>query len=216
MTRDELDRLLEEWFAAPRLAAERVRHQRSGFMVEGGEERRVHHPEPGTEGPATFEVWDYGDALTRAAGWFAQPVRLDPIPHVYRGVSTAEWEQARERGFVQSDGRGTLTRWEGTNAADDPINAVSYLPRGGEGRVLKIRVDPGDGWFTINADSYLRTRQPIPLDRVEAVSPVIAKDLEIHPSLRPEPDAAPGCQITPDEDPSRETDPSREPEMEAC
>ena len=170
----ELDQHLEHWFHPQQLDAERVTHPRSGYQVEKGEQRRVHHPDEG-EGPAHFEIWDHGEPGVTNSLAYPKRVRSEPIQHVYRGVSAEEWKQARQRGHVQSDQRGTIGDWEGTNAAVDPRSAVSYLPRNAPGHVLKIRVHPGDGWFTHNVDSYLRTRKPVPLDRVEGVSPSIFK-----------------------------------------
>jgi len=98
-------------------------------------------------------------------------VAEEPITHVYRGMSLGEWEQAMQRGYIKSDQRGTIAEWEGTNAGLDAATARSYIPGGGEPAIIvRLRVEPGDGWFTIGADDYLRTRVRIPLDRVEAVS----------------------------------------------
>jgi hypothetical protein len=172
---EELDQHLKDWFSPQQLKASTVIHPKSGWPVEVGLERRLARPPEGRdEGPAEFDVTDYGPAESRHM--FGKPAGREPVRHVYRGVSTDEWKQARERGYIQSDQRGTIGDWEGTNAGDDPRTAVSYLPRGGTGHVLKIRVHPDDGWFTYRHDSYLRTRHPVPLDRVEAVSPPITKD----------------------------------------
>jgi hypothetical protein len=187
MTHDELDQHLETWFRPQRLDAERTTHPRSGYQVETGTQLRLHQPsrddegpgEDGVEGPVHFEVWDHGDPHTQTGLQGLQyPKKTGetrPVEHVYRGVSADEWRQAQQRGHVQSDGRGTIGSWEGTNADVDPKAAVSYLPRNATGHILKIRVHPDDGWFTHSADSYVRTRHPVPLDRVEAVSPEITK-----------------------------------------
>jgi hypothetical protein len=177
---DGMDRMLQSEFRPARLDAARVKHPRSGYMVETGIERRVSRPpEPdhplrgadlGPEGPATFDLRDYGDptkpgynSLEYMGG---KKAGTEPIAHVYRGMSQAEWDQARERGYLQSDARGDISALEGTNAAADPRDAVSYLPNG-PGVLAKIAVRPEDKWFTIGADDYLRTREKIPLDRVE-------------------------------------------------
>jgi GNAT superfamily N-acetyltransferase len=173
---EELDRHLENWFHPQQLDAREVIHPKSGYPVKEGEERRLHHPANG-EGPAHFEVNDHGsypDNMNMLK-YPRRNIRTEPIQHVYRGVSEDEWKQARERGHLQSDQRGTIAPWEGTNAAVNPRSAVSYLPHRGTGHVLKIRVHPDDGWFTHSADSYVRTRSKIPLDRVEAVSPPVTK-----------------------------------------
>jgi hypothetical protein len=174
----ELDNHLENWFHPHQLEAEQVPHPRTGWDVDKGEELRLHHPEEG-EGPAHFEVWDHGDPehMTgmQSLQYPKKTGETRPMKHVYRGVSADEWRQARQRGYLQSDQRGTIADWEGTNAAIEPKSAVSYLPHRATGHVLKIRVHPDDGWFTHKADSYVRTRERIPLDRVERVSPAITK-----------------------------------------
>ncbi len=179
---DGLDRVIEHEFHPTPLDAPRVKHPRSGYMVEAGISRRVTRPPHtehgneslGAEGPATFTLKDHGDPLKPSynslAYMLGKPAGTEPIRHVYRGMSDAEWTQARKRGYIQSDKRGTISPLEGTNAAVDPASAVSYLPGGNsEGVVAKIAVRPEDKWFTIGADEYLRTRQPVPLDRVEHV-----------------------------------------------
>lgn len=177
-----IDSLLEREFHPQQLEARRVKHPRSGYMVKAGEERRVNHPPPsshgneslGIEGPANFDVYDHGDPVhnERPIGMFPQKIRTEPIRYVYRAMSAGEWEQAQKRGFIQSDERGAISSLEGTNAAVDPRSAVSYLPREGQAVVAKIAVRPQDKWFTINADEYLRTRQPVPLSQVQHVVPL--------------------------------------------
>lgn len=175
VTHEELDQHLENWFHPQQLEASTVKHPKSGYQVEVGLERRLARPPEGQdEGPAEFNVTDYGPAEKRHM--FGKPAGREPVQHVYRGVSTDELKQAHERGYIKSDQRGTIADWEGTNAAADPRSAVSYLPRGGTGHVLKIRVHPDDQWFTWKHDSYLRTRNPVPMSRVEAISPPITKD----------------------------------------
>lgn len=183
---DEMDQRLQQWFQPQQLEPRQVRHPRSGFMVDAGLGRSPYHPPRtehgndslGTEGPAVFTVKDYGDPTAPGHNSLLYPkdAGTEPIRHVYRGVSEAEWQQAQQRGYLKSDARGTISELEGTNASADPHDAVSYLPRTGRGRVLKIEVRPSEQWFTINADQYLRTRQEIPLGTVSAVSPVLAKE----------------------------------------
>jgi rifampin ADP-ribosylating transferase len=177
------DRALQEWFHPQQLEAIQVKHPRSGWPVNSGLSRRVTRPPEsqhgneslGIEGPPTFDVIDHGDPYSPSYNSLKymnpQPFRTEPIQHVYRGISEAEWQQAQRRGYLASDRRGTISELEGTNAAVDPTSAVSYLPREGPSRVVKIEVRPEDKWFTIRADDYLRTRQRIPVDRVRAVSP---------------------------------------------
>jgi hypothetical protein len=157
-------------------------------MVESGLGRSVSRPPEskhgneslGIKGPATFDVKDYGDphspeynSLKYMGG---KNVGTEPIRHVYRGVSEDEFKNIQETGQIKSDMRGAISGLEGTNAAADPRDAVSYLPHGGSGRVLKIAVQPEDKWFTIRADQYLRTTSAVPASRIVAMSPVITKE----------------------------------------
>lgn len=153
------------------LDAKRARHPRSGYMLRVGNSRRVAKPE-GDEGPAEFDV------VRHTLNGFPaeQKIRREPIKYVYRGMHADEWAQAQERGHIQSDKRGVLANWEGTNASTDARDAVSYLPRGAQGVVAKIAVHPDDKWFTIPHDQYLRTREPIPLNRVVRTLPLTRDD----------------------------------------
>lgn len=93
----------------------------------------------------------------------------EPVKHVFRSMREDEFQQAHERGFFQSDGRGAIEPdWEGTNAAVEPASAYSYSPRDSPARMVKLAVHPDDGWFTATSDNYARTRQRIPLDRMVA------------------------------------------------
>jgi 8-oxo-dGTP diphosphatase len=174
ITWDDLGRHLEDWFHPQQLSASTYPHPKTGYSIETGLEHHTAQPEKG-EGPAEFRVTDYGPPGAGMMHRFEHPQPNKPIEHVYRGVSSEEWRQARERGYLRSDQRGTIADWEGTNAATDPRSAVSYLPATGTGHVLKIRVHPDEKWFTIPHDDYVRTREQIPLERVEAVSPEIEK-----------------------------------------
>ena len=181
---DDINRVIEHEFRPVPLEARQVKHPKSGYMVNAGISRSITRPPDdgqhhgneslGPEGPATFTLKDHGDPLKPSynslAYMLGKPAGTEPIPHVYRGMSAAEWRQAQARGYIQSDKRGVISDLEGTNAAADPRSAVSYLPPAGESVVAKIAVRPEDKWFTIRADEYLRTRQRIPIDRVEHIA----------------------------------------------
>jgi hypothetical protein len=148
------------------------KHPVSGYRLQVGMRRQVAKPPQGSdEGPAEFNV------IKGNMGWPPEEhVRKEPIKYVYRGMHQDEWAQAQARGHIQSDQRGTIAHWEGTNAATDARTAVTYLPDGATGVVAKIRVHPDDKWFTTPHDNYLRTREPIPLDRVVRVSNPFTRD----------------------------------------
>lgn len=115
-----------------------------------------------------------------------------PPTHVFRGMSEEEFQTSRQRGYIQSDGRGAIIpEWEGTNAGIHPGTAYSYLPSEGKGRIVKIRVNEGDGWFGNNMDSYARTRQQIPWDRIEAHTSPIDKESRVFSGPRPSPGVYP-------------------------
>jgi hypothetical protein len=178
---NELDQHLQQQFHPAQLSATRVPHPKTGYGIESGLQRRLARPPEGSEeGPPVFDVRDYGDPLKEGfnslKNMLGTPVGQEPVQHVYRGMHADEWNQAQQRGYIQSDQRGTIAKWEGTNAATEPQSAVSYLPFGAPGVVAKIRVKPEDNWFTHQADSYLRTRSPVPLDRVEHVTPISKDD----------------------------------------
>jgi hypothetical protein len=174
LSHDDLDQHLENWFHPDQLEAPTQIHPKSGYAVHVGRERRISRPPEGQdEGPAYFNVREHPSFESRKM--FPEHVGTEPIKHVYRGMHVDEWAQAQKQGHIKSDQRGTIADWEGTNADVDPRSAVSYLPSRATGVIAKIRVHPDDGWFVHRADSYVRTRKPIPLDRVEAVSPPITK-----------------------------------------
>lgn len=164
------DRYLQGLFGEPavRESGPRAIHPGSGYEVKTGRHRRFTQPERG-EMPAGWIVDDYGDDFDRL--FPDRDVAQEPLTHVYRAMALSEWEQAQQRGYIQSDLRGVIAEWEGTNAGLDAATARSYIPGGGEPAVIvRLRVLSEDEWFAISADAYPRTRRRIPIDRVEAVS----------------------------------------------
>lgn len=128
--------------------------------------------------PLQHEVAETTFGMTAPTG------RTRPIEHVYRGMSHAEWEGAQKNGYIKSDERGNIIPgWEGTNAGVEEGTAHHYLNDNwhkGNGVVAKIAVHPDDGWFTSDADSYIRTRKRVPLERV--VSHTVLKDGKPQPA----------------------------------
>lgn len=114
-----------------------------------------------------------------------------PPTHLWRGVSEQEWAQIQKDGYILSDKRGVIEDREGTNFADDPRSAISYLPRDkgfneeakGLGRVIRVKYDDADGYFMMEADGYVRTQQPVPIERIDLISPVIYKDEHTYLSI---------------------------------
>lgn len=92
-----------------------------------------------------------------------------PPQHVYRVMSTAEFDQARERGYIKSDermnlaaGEGTVTSLRSTGDFYAPVDGSSY-------RVVRIKYDDADGWRT-DTDGYIKTQDRVPFDRVDLYS----------------------------------------------
>jgi hypothetical protein len=177
-----LDEHLQRAFHPQQLEARQEKHPKSGHNVDVGERRRLDHvaddvpdyagerPLSEWSAPARLKVVDFGpDALHRPM--LPTTVGYEPLQHVYRGVSMEEYHQAKERGYLQSDLRGVISANEGTNAATDPRSAISYLPPGQRGMVLKIKARPEHDWRMIHADDYVRTANPIPMSDVEHAEP---------------------------------------------
>ena len=99
-----------------------------------------------------------------------EPLAEGRVAHLYRGMSEGEFQEAKGRGFIASDMRGTfdVPGGEGTNAGTDPATAHSYMPRTGTGRIVKIAAHQDDAWFETDTDNYARSRAQIPWDRVVA------------------------------------------------
>jgi hypothetical protein len=130
---------------------------------------------------ATFKVKHSGNV-------FGVPGSEKPIDYVYRAVSEEDYQNILKTGVMKSDGRMNLSADEGTVTSHrDPSY---YLPGdtrsapAGEnpGRILKIKVREGDGWHLDGRDSYIKTSEPIPVDRIEMVSPKIVKNKVVTPS----------------------------------
>lgn len=93
-----------------------------------------------------------------------------PPQHVYRVMSTEEFDQARQRGYIKSDermnlasGEGTVTSLRSTGDFYAPVDGSDY-------RVVRIKYDDADGWRTDTIDSYIKTQERVPFDRVDLYS----------------------------------------------
>jgi hypothetical protein len=118
------------------------------------------------------------------------PERVPDNPqYLFRAVSEEDYQGIFSRGFMKSDGRMNLTQAEGTVASS--TNPSWYLPGGlrsnpaGQypGRILKIKLDPADGW-SMASDGYWKTSSDVPASRIEMVSPQIVRDVSIGPRVR--------------------------------
>lgn len=145
------------------------------FMTRTGTSR--HLSQQGSSGPRErmglqFNV--VNEDAPRLGG--SNITHQEPVEHVYRGMSEAEFQQAKGRGHVASDERGVIEPgWEGTNATPDFGTAHNYLPREGPGRIVKMAVHPADQWFTSDIGDYPRTRAQVPWDRVVAHTSIMDK-----------------------------------------
>ena len=176
--KDVRKKILDESLGPEEKTSERVPHPKTGYRIEVGKIRQVKSPESqpfteekplGTEGPP---LWSVRNKKMEDMG-FGTPGPDEPITHVYRGMSEEEWQHAQHTGVISSDARRAILPAEGTNAAVDRDTALSYAHDNKEGpsRVVKMAVHPDDGWFTIAPDDYIRTRTPVPLSRVQGVTP---------------------------------------------
>jgi hypothetical protein len=89
-----------------------------------------------------------------------------PPQHVYRVMSTAEFDQARERGYIKSDERMNLGPGEGTVTSLQSTGTFYAPTDGSDYRVVRIKYDDKDGWRT-DSDSYIKTDQRVPFDQVD-------------------------------------------------
>lgn len=112
-----------------------------------------------------------------------------PLPAVFRIMDEREYQQALQRGYIQSDQRMNLSD-EGT-VTSTRSTGVFYAPwhAGTQGadpqaRIVRIRMDPADGWQT-DTDGYVKTHQQIPIDRIEQATEPFTKPEANTPALLP-------------------------------
>jgi len=118
-------------------------------------------------------VTGYGLAMVRVEG------SERPGKYVYRMMAEAEYQQAQQRGYFQSDQSMNLSD-EGTVFSADSTG-MFYYPSTGPARIVRFRNDPtimgGDGY-----DSYIKTgpsNPPVPIELVDAVSPLLPSRAEL-------------------------------------
>ena len=101
----------------------------------------------------------------------------DPRPpqYLFRAVSEDDWQQVVRRGYMKSDERMNLSPDEGTVAkVSDPSfylpgNLASQQGRTHVGRIARIDYTDDDGWYS-DHDTYAKTQEQIPLERISAVT----------------------------------------------
>jgi DNA topoisomerase-1 len=167
-------------------------HPRSGFTVRDPSKPA---PKITTKTPANYGEGEFpmvADFVPGPAGLGDKQVTPErPLPFVFRAVHEDEYQEALERGFMQSDQRMNLSQAEGTVAA--VVDPTFYLPgklasdENGDypGRLVKIALDPEHGWH-YDRDGYVKTSQPIPIKQIVDVSPPIITERRTRPSGNPE------------------------------
>ena len=107
--------------------------------------------------------------------------RLAPL---FRTISEEDWQRAKQNGYLKSDQRMNLST-EGTVAADRDTG--SFYAQPGANRLIRIQQRPGVDWRVDKIDDYVKTHDPIPLEHIDAVSPVLyhnPKTGDFRPSAR--------------------------------
>lgn len=96
---------------------------------------------------------------------------------LFRGVTVEDWQRIQKQGFIDSDFRGAISQKEGVNLANTTRAAFDYIPSNSKGLVLAIDVKGFENdLFMIGADNYIRTKKPIPLDKIVQVSQMVTKN----------------------------------------
>lgn len=140
----------------------------------------------------------FAPTIIRASREQGEPfpnLTAEPPKALFRAVSEADWQRIVQQGVLDTTGPGLIESVpeSGTRMNADFEPVTSYLPwkgssyddGSGAGRVLRIRYEASDGWYVDpTVDGYARTDQPIPLDRIEMVSPVIVGDEQTHRTIQ--------------------------------
>lgn len=130
------------------------------------------------------EASDVDGSLGMAVSGYGKPLvpvgSSRPPQHVYRVMSTGEFEAARERGYIQSDetmnlapGEGTVTSLRSTGSFYAPVDGSDY-------RVVRIRYADEDGWQTDLTDGYIKTQDRVPFERVDLYTSPVDQSLRKH------------------------------------
>ena len=96
---------------------------------------------------------------------------------LFRGVSLEDYNRIKKEGFIDTDFRAAITKQEGINLTPDTRTASYYTPMGGNGVILAINTD-GLDLYNIGADSYIRSFDKIPAERIIDVTEPFYKSQE--------------------------------------
>jgi hypothetical protein len=111
------------------------------------------------------------------------PDSEQPEPYVYRVMSDAEFQQASDRGYIQTDARMNLGATEGTVTSRGSTGSFYMPPAGTDARIVQINMNPADGW-RVDSDGYVKTQEHVPFERVQAYSERIPNTGKAFASLR--------------------------------
>lgn len=104
------------------------------------------------------------------------PATERPLEYGFRAISEDEWNYIKTNGHLKSDERMNLSPDEGTVMSKDnpsfylPGKLASDQPGVYTGRIIRVRLRPEDGW-RYDHDGYLKTKKPVPITQIDAVSP---------------------------------------------
>ena len=148
---------------------------------------RIRDYETNTSAGLTMtEAMNVEGSLGAAASGYGKPLvpvaESRPPQHVYRVMSTQEFDAARERGYIRSDermnlasGEGTVTSLRSTGSFYAPVDGSDY-------RVVRIKYADEDGWRTDLTDGYIKTQDRVPFDRVDVFTSPISQVVTKHGS----------------------------------
>lgn len=134
---------------------------------------------------------EYGRPAGGMSRNYIVPGSERPVDAVYRVVSETDYQQILDTGVMRSDARQNLGD-EGTVFSDRSTGEF-YMPKATEtsghlagetGRILRVDLLPG---MVVDDDSYTKTKDPIPVSAIQAVSPPLGEWSHTFESGRVEP-----------------------------
>ena len=133
------------------------------------------HTSAGLTRQEAFQVEGFGGARTGTPMRPLVPAGPErPPKHLYRVMSTGEFDQARSRGYIKSDERMNLAPGEGTVTSLRTTGSFYAPVDGSDYRVVRIKYDDSDGWRT-DTDSYIKTDKRVPFERVDLYSSALSQ-----------------------------------------
>ena len=91
------------------------------------------------------------------------------VKYLYRAINQKEYDFIQKNGYIKSNGNMNLTDVEKDITCYKDKSPMVYLPKEGNGYILKIKIKPENNFF-YDSDEYAKTKNKIPASQIVEIN----------------------------------------------